>query len=755
MSEAAMQQNWSQVAALAGDGQGLSPVERLLAGHAELALNRNNESLADFLTVTTLGELEQWSDWARGLREKNPGIAIAYYFEGDALARMHEWPAAIAAFTAGLKLAPGHALLLNARGVSYAATWDMTNAMVDLKAATLRNPRLADAFVSLGSMWVQQQRASSGAMQALDKALELSPNSAVARTLRSGVRMVQGDFPASQVDVAQAMKNAGQLTPAVQARLLDMASLVRGGSAKEVQQALASGANPGMLINRELQNLQQGQPLSLDKLMTIGQMFPDQRPAISSGIRDVTQANPSALPAVNAGLTRMSQADMLTKIAASTANLTLGPQIALQIGLSQDTRMTLASAPPPNPRVDLSGLSNNLSTAATVAGAVSHMLPERLTNLSFGLDAGSQGLNLVGAVVGGDAQQMREQLVSTNLWGLQQVASNLAKAAYPIGSDLHVGQSFAGNMAFLDPIQNLLSASTSQIGDGRWLPNQTEQTQYLSAAHSLLNEDFTRQFTPSTFADLSLSAKWGWGGALGGTAALPDLANFAASRFQNGWTSPMTVNQSISLFDSIAKGTAYTAAFMFSGGNASFASGASTLAGVAADQGRRWTMPFFSQFDFGTNAEMMTMYDNYAASQVAHHQSFTSYNDWLNPPAAAPRNPDQTITSSTTWHSSYTYSFNGAQANQDIQRALDPKPPDPVIPRPTFTPIQQQDFTNFIRSIQQSVGSGAGPAVAPGGFRTGMAMPYWEDGEWPITPWYGLGYVVNDRPSQGPHEERE
>jgi hypothetical protein len=141
----------------------------------------------------------------------------------------------------------------------------MTHAMVDLKAATLRNPRLADAFVSLGSMWVQQQRASSGAMVALDKALELSPNSAVALTLRSGVRMVQGDFPASQLDVTQAMKDAGQLTTAVQARLLDMASLVRGGPAKEVQQALASGANPGMLINRELQNLQQGQLGSMDR----------------------------------------------------------------------------------------------------------------------------------------------------------------------------------------------------------------------------------------------------------------------------------------------------------------------------------------------------------------------------------------------------------------------------------------------------------------------------------------------------------
>jgi hypothetical protein len=421
--------------------------------------------------------------------------------------------------------------------------------------------------------------------------------------------------------------------------------------------------------------------------------------------------------------------------------------------------MNLAQAP--SPRIDLAGLSNNLNTAATVAGAASHMIPDRLTNLSFGLDAGSQGLNLLGAVLGGDAQQMREQLVSTNLWGIGQVASNLAKAAYPIGSDLHVGQTFADHMSLLDPIQNLLSASTSQIGEGRWLPNQTEQSQYLGAAHSLLEVDFDRQLTFSmatkSFNDLSMGAKWGWGGGLGLTAALPDFASFASSRLQNAWNAPLTVNQSISLFDSFAKGTAYTAAFMLSGGSTSFASGASTLAGVAADQGRLWTMPFFNQFDFGANAKIMTMYDNYTASQIAHHQSFTSYNDWLNPPAAAPRNPDPMTTSSTTWHSSATYLFNGAQANQDIQRALDSKPPDPVILRPT--PIQQQDFTSFLDAtrhmINQSVGSGAGPAVAPGGFRTGMSMPYWEDGEWPITPWYGLGYVVNDQPSQGAHEDRQ
>jgi tetratricopeptide (TPR) repeat protein len=802
MSESALQENWSRVADLAAGGVALSPVEHLLAGHAELALNRNNDSLADFLTVTDPSDIQQWRDWAHAFRAQNPGSAVAWYFEGDSLARMRDWPGAIGAFDAGLKIEPANALLLNARGVSYAASWDLDHALVDLTLATKASPQFADAFVSLGSAWVQQQRGAMGATRALDRALAISPDSEVALILRSGVRMVQGEFPAAQADAGYAVKEAGQLTPAVQARLLDIAELLRSRPQHEVEVALASGLNPGMLINRELQNLQQGQPGSFDKLMTIGQMFPDQRPAIASGIQSSVQTSPSALQSVNAGFARQTQADMLTRTVGSPTNLTLGPAYAMAIGLSQDSRMNPVPAPPPSPRVDFYAVANNLNTATTVAQAMKDSIPENLIpkRISFGADGGLQGLQLLGAGLSDlgasrngnfnfAASNTLEQLGHTGLWGLGAAGEGLVSAG-------RISQSFANGMSLLDPLQNLTSGFASQIGGGRWLPNQTEQGSYLSAAHGLLSADYNLQFTlpgaTKTLTDLGMGAKLGWSGALGATAVLPDLANLATSRMQGAWNAPVTVNQSISGLDAITKGTWYAAAFMASGGNTTIASGAATLAGVAADRGRAWTMPLFQQLeDFGTKAQIDKIYDSYTASQAARGLPSVSESAFLNP-LAPPRIPDtsnwatvqnqysftsfgHTITGSSTISrtdlanpidpmttssitrssQSYTETFNGALANQAINQSV-PKPAEVNMPKPVFTPpAPTPDFTSFRDSLMQSVGSGTGAATAPGGFRTGIARPNWEDGDWPITPWYGLGYVVSERPAKDREEVRK
>jgi tetratricopeptide (TPR) repeat protein len=826
MSEAALQQNWTQVAALRGDGLGLTPVERMLAGHADLALNRNNESLANFLSVTTLGELGQWSDWARGLREQNPTNAIACYLEGDALARLHQWPTAIAAFTAGLDLAPGHPLLLNARGVSFAATWDMTHAMVDLKAATLRNPRLADAFVSLGSMWVQQQRASSGAMVALDKALELSPNSAVALTLRSGVRMVQGDFPASQLDVTQAMKDAGQLTTAVQARLLDMASLVRGGPAKEVQQALASGANPGMLINRELQNLQQGQLGSMDRLMTIAQMFPDQRPAISSGIQNTASSSASAMQSVTAGFTRMGQADMLTKTAGSVTNLALGTQYAMSIGLSQDFRMNFTPSPTPSPRPDFSSLANNMNNAATLAGAMSDLTKiHGTTSLTFG--AAGQGLGLFGAAFADNGrvnfsnQQTREQFVNTGVWGLSTLADQLKYEGSSPLSRWQVSPSFSNATHLASPAFQIAEAFTSQIGQGRWLPNQTEQSQYLSGAHDLLMADFNLRFpSPSTLplGSLGMATRVGYGLGFALTSSAANFLDFAGS--------PNTLSGQTSLMDGFARlsplavmitprALALAAPeFAVALGAASVAS---SLIGSSSGPLRDLAMPLSL---WGNNDAALTrsrIVDTWSlanSSSIMRGQTPTSFSQfmggWTNAVGAGfmpgeiarldnlvPPRHDVTTTFSSgptsfsfdtfaghhiagigetfqttrfnsidpltstqtiSQHYSYTDAFSGALANQSIPRADANGPFVPPTPKPTYTPpTPSPDFTNFLNSVKQSVGNsvGYGSGANPGGFRTGLTTVYWEDGEWPITPWYGLGYVVIDRPAQATHEDKQ
>jgi tetratricopeptide (TPR) repeat protein len=255
MSDAALEQDWLKVSALAEGQQGLSPVERLLVGHAELAMNRNNDSLVDFLMAVDPEQLAQWLSWTIKLRANNPESAIACYLEGDALARLHQWPAAIDAFSAGLQLAPSNALLLNARGVSFAAMWVPDRALDDLTKATVANPRLADTFLNIGSYWVQQKRDAYGAKVALDKALAITPDSVVALMLRSNLFLVQGNSIKAQADINEAVKHAGLLMPAVQIRLEDTVELLQQPKPEGVEIASASSDDPGMQIRRSLESI--------------------------------------------------------------------------------------------------------------------------------------------------------------------------------------------------------------------------------------------------------------------------------------------------------------------------------------------------------------------------------------------------------------------------------------------------------------------------------------------------------------------
>jgi hypothetical protein len=60
-----------------------------------------------------------------------------------------------------------------------------------------------------------------------------------------------------------------------------------------------------------------------------------------------------------------------------------------------------------------------------------------------------------------------------------------------------------------------------------------------------------------------------------------------------------------------------------------------------------------------------------------------------------------------------------------------------------MTPVRAGAVKDFIHHLSPNIAPSTQPK--PGGFRTGSAMPYWQDGEWPITPWYGLAYVISER----------
>ena len=208
VEEAALAGNWADVSELLAsvDTETPSPVLRLIKAHSCLALNRNNESLCLFLSASSDEDLKTWGDWTRAFVEKNPKSAVAYYFRGDALARLEQWDSALKAFNRALEFYPNHPLALNARGTVYSAIGKWDHALVDLKKATIARDSLADAHASLGAMWIQRREGAEGALESFNRALALSPDFVLAYNGIACAKYVLGRWEEANKDMADAGK---------------------------------------------------------------------------------------------------------------------------------------------------------------------------------------------------------------------------------------------------------------------------------------------------------------------------------------------------------------------------------------------------------------------------------------------------------------------------------------------------------------------------------------------------------------------
>lgn len=131
---------------------------------------------------------------------------MAHYLHGDALARLERWDQALQVFGGALKLRAAHAMALNARGAVYCAVEEWDSALVDLTTATLADKNLADAYASLGVMWVQRRAAPAGALRAFERALELSPDFVLARNGKGCAEYALGHWEQANTDIGQAGK---------------------------------------------------------------------------------------------------------------------------------------------------------------------------------------------------------------------------------------------------------------------------------------------------------------------------------------------------------------------------------------------------------------------------------------------------------------------------------------------------------------------------------------------------------------------
>lgn len=203
-------EDWERVVSLliSVDQPKLSPIERLVKGHACLATNRNNESLCLFLSVKEDGDLAQWKSWCERLVKESKGAPVAYYALGDACSRLGDWNEALKAFDAALGKKPGWPLTLNAMGVVHAKRDEVAAARVYFtEAIGLSKGRLADAFANAGFLWIQKRENAEAAIEAFDRALAVSPDFALAYQGRGCVKLL---LPENKAEAGKDMKLAAE-----------------------------------------------------------------------------------------------------------------------------------------------------------------------------------------------------------------------------------------------------------------------------------------------------------------------------------------------------------------------------------------------------------------------------------------------------------------------------------------------------------------------------------------------------------------
>ncbi len=242
---AVLVEDWTKVTELLADvnPQTPSPLLRLIKGHACLAINRNNDSLCLFLSVSKKDEFKKWEEWTKSFVERNPKSAIAYYFKGDALARLEQRDVALTVFNKALEIHPNHTLILNARGVTYAAKGRGKEAISDFTKATMVNNSLADAYANLGTLAIQQKEGASGALADFKKSLNLSPNFILAVYGRGCIRFALEQWGKANNDFVKSLSITNCTREILSIYIENALKLME--KEREIKLAAIEGKNPG------------------------------------------------------------------------------------------------------------------------------------------------------------------------------------------------------------------------------------------------------------------------------------------------------------------------------------------------------------------------------------------------------------------------------------------------------------------------------------------------------------------------------
>jgi len=252
VESAILAENWTRVTeCLTGvETNGASATLRIIKGNACIALNRNNESIALFLSVTSNVERLEYQKWATTFAEANASKAIAYYFEGDAFARQTNWDEANKAFDKAIDIKPDCALAYNARGVVYAREGDVSKAKENFdKAIRASGGKLADAYNNIGYLWIQRKDGAKGAVASFDRALTNAPSFALAFHGKGCIELILGMEEQGSKDLKFGFGYGLSFLNVMLQNELRYSAFSAGQSPDEM---FAKASNPGMSLQSKI-----------------------------------------------------------------------------------------------------------------------------------------------------------------------------------------------------------------------------------------------------------------------------------------------------------------------------------------------------------------------------------------------------------------------------------------------------------------------------------------------------------------------
>ncbi|MCK5616360.1 hypothetical protein KAR91_81615 [Candidatus Pacearchaeota archaeon] len=178
---AVLSEDWGKVAKLLDSvtPETPSPVLRMIKGHADLALNRNNGSVTLFYSMT-VEDMGKYAEWGKAFVSQNNDKSMAHYFQGDVYSRVGDLDQAHKHFTKSIETHKDNYLALNARGVISTLRKDYDGSMKDFNKALSIKPDFIDVNNNIAMMRINQGQGRKGAIKRFQSVIKSDSSFALA-----------------------------------------------------------------------------------------------------------------------------------------------------------------------------------------------------------------------------------------------------------------------------------------------------------------------------------------------------------------------------------------------------------------------------------------------------------------------------------------------------------------------------------------------------------------------------------------------